>query len=148
MPSIWRKSSRRGVSTASHDEGNAEIPIALAARPQRNIPRVPSLEAFQRRPGDSWPTPAIGRHRKPFTRRAARLRLNIQERTGAIAPPGRGALDGRSRREPSISANASLQTNGHSPSMAASGGKRKSHDLSTSAMGGDNRTQAVQQTIR
>jgi hypothetical protein len=27
----------------------------LVARPQTNVPRVPSLEAFQRRPGDSWP---------------------------------------------------------------------------------------------
>ena len=68
MPSIWRKSSRRGSARLAHDEGNAEIPIALAALPQRNIPRVLSLEDFQRRPGDSWPTPAIGRHRKPFTR--------------------------------------------------------------------------------
>ena len=39
----------------SHDEGNAEISIALAARPPPKVPRVLSLEAFQRRPQNPSP---------------------------------------------------------------------------------------------
>ena len=59
-----------------HNASATQIPIEIAAQPEPNRTRVPSLVAFRRRPPCVW-RPPTGRHPKPFTGSAIATLLGL-----------------------------------------------------------------------
>jgi hypothetical protein len=86
------RSLRRPRHQRPHPQGPPRNPHRARGTVVPHIPRVPSLEAFGRRPRCSWIGSSSGRHPKPFTialvpRCARQVRLPLQLRsTGSLLP--------------------------------------------------------------